>query len=80
MKESSKAVLGAAIFWGVVLFCLGGASGSLTMKWAHDDELRTLRAQTHELASSSKVCCDAAYVAIKYRPECSASPAGGVKP
>lgn len=64
----------------VVAFIFGGAFGTLTMKWSAEAELRSLRAQSHELANSGKVCCDAAYVAIKYRPDCSAGSAGTVKP
>jgi hypothetical protein len=70
----------ACVGSAVVAFIFGGAFGTLTMKWSAEAELRSLRAQAQELAKSGKVCCDAAYVAIKYRPDCSAASAGSVKP
>ncbi len=66
------------IAWGgscLVAFIIGGAVGALNQKWSSDGELRTLRGQAHQAAADGKVCCDAAYVAIKYRPDCA-----GVKP
>lgn len=60
----------AALALAICTFFIGAGVGVLTEKWCATDELRTLRAQTHELASSGKVCCDAAYVAIRYRPGC----------
>jgi hypothetical protein len=44
--------------------------GMLHMKWTIDADVRGLRAAATESAKAGKVCCDAAYVAIKYRPEC----------
>lgn len=60
----------AVTFIGVVAFMLGGAIGSLSMRWTVVDELHDLRAKLATANKDGKVCCDAAYVAIKYRPDC----------
>jgi len=59
----------SAVAFGLGLF-LGYPVGMLSMKWTADGELRSLREQGKKLEHDGKVCCDAAYVAIKYRPDC----------
>lgn len=63
-------ISGAVCF--VLGFCLGAPLGLLHMKWAVDSELRDLRAKLITANKDGTACCNAAYVAIKYRPDCHA--------
>ncbi len=65
-----------ATFIGVTAFVLGGALGSLTMKWATDDDVRKMRAQNYELAENGRRLAAAAYVCMDH---CGAAACGADK-
>ncbi len=73
MQGAGEAVsegTGFAIFCTISAFLIGGGIGCLTTKRGSADELRDLRANLAKANAEGKVCCNAAYVAIKYRPDC----------
>ncbi len=57
--------------WAIITpFAIGAFLGFAVGMTHMNSELRTLRGQVTQAAEDGKVCCDAAYVAIRYRPEC----------
>lgn len=58
--------VGFYVLGGLLCFILGGAFGTLTMKWTVDGELRSLRQQNHELADNARKLAAAAYVCMDH--------------
>lgn len=63
---SNKEVVFWVAFSSALALILGGSLGSVTMKWAANDELRSLRAQNHELAEEGRRLAAAAYVCMEH--------------
>lgn len=59
----SKLTIGVLVFSVLIAFCMGGAVGSVHMKWTVNESIR----KSNENNRDARICWEALYVAQKNR-------------